>query len=308
MAMRQGQGVRLTDSVPEMRSTKSRRGFLCKYFLMMLMTFMLFEVSRTQISRAAEKPVRTSILWSLRGGSTQQTAISIEPLSKDVILFVSTQLGNHFLDKKKRFSLSRNATVLELKQQVQQKFPGGPPVELQQLYIGDRLLHDMEIVGNISALAAIPVLLDMITGTSAYNKTAISVAQALEAYTACTVHLSYIGDKLRTLITSSRTKLSQSDGSMDTIHYRRMLESLHETITSRYALDISLAQEEERNPEMTGVMAADTAAWREKGNQQKPISPLAAAFAKEFDLNLRGLKNFVYYSVILAVSEFFSTD
>lgn len=54
-------------------------------------------------------------------------------------------------------------------------------------------------------------------------------------------------------------------------------------------------------PEIT---SSDTASWR---GEVKQRSPLAVAIAKEFDFNIRSLKSFVYYSILLGIFAKFGT-
>lgn len=240
-------------------------------------------------------------LLSLRGGSTsvtndqEQSTVS-QSRSVPCSVLVSTSLGSSFLDKKKRLELGTNATVLELKQQLQSKFPGSPPAAIQRIFFGVRLLQDDEIVSNLtSALSPIPILLDMMSGTSVYNKT-MSISQAIEAYAACTVQQSYIGSKMSLLFNENQFPTTSTDSNLETANYRDMFEIIHQSISEKYADDIALSLEEEKNPETD---SADTAAWRGNGAEK---NPLAKAFAKEFDLNFRGFKHFAYYSVLLLVN------
>jgi hypothetical protein len=83
---------------------------------------------------------------------------------------------------------------------------------------------------------------------------------------------------------------------MDSAIYREMFQVLNETLYQTYAEDIAEALKAESEPE---IVSADTASWRGDAKQR---SPLALAIAKEFDLNPRSLKSFLYYSVLLGVS------
>jgi len=211
-----------------------------------------------------------------------------------------------FLDKKKRLSVPRNSTVGELKCLIEKKFPGCPPIPLQRLFVGVRLLQDDEIIGNITTTSPTPILLDMMSGVSVYNKT-LSISQALEAHVASIVQQSYLGAKLResftTSITSTRTNNDTSSEMLlpDSSYYRDMFDVVNRTLYETYAEDIAEALELEKEPE---TMADDTRAWR---NPQKETKPLAAALAKEFDLNGKGIKSFVYYSVLLGIFAVYGT-
>merc|ERR1712070_1260247 len=71
-------------------------------------------------------------------------------------------------------------------------------------------------------------------------------------------------------------------------------------------MGIEEALMQEREPEL---VSSDTSAWRD-ADGQKPTkqTPLAAAVAKEFDLNWRGVRNFVYYSLLLVIFSAFGTN
>ena len=274
-------------------------------------------------SAGSRSMVRSFGSWrvlNLRGGSaaTNNVTASTEPAgasppsqSTTQSVLVSTTIGSSFLDKKKRITVPKNCSVLEVKQQVQRSFPGSPPVELQRLFFGMRLLSDDEVVGNLSTLNPVPIMLDMLTGTSVYNKT-MSVAQAVEAYASIAVQQSFVGDRLKALFAppagispddavGTATAAGAATAVMDTAIYRDMFEAINASLYNTYAQDIREALVDEQEPE---TLSADTASWR---HARKDKSPITVALAKEFDLNLRGIKNFGYYSVLLAVFAAFGT-
>jgi len=232
-------------------------------------------------------------------------------------IIISTAYGSNFLDKKKKLVIPKNNTILDLKSQLYSKFPGSPPIQLQKLYFNSRYLHDYELIGNISMLSPLPLLLDMITGTSVYNKS-MSVSQALEAYISTLIQQAFIGFKLQSLysynndndINKSNSSSSSTTNAMplgdykvmDTIYFRDLLISMNHSLYNRYHDDIIAAFRDEQEPE---VVAADTLAWR--STSKKPLNPLTLAIAKEFDLNIRGIKNFLYYSIVLIVFAYFGT-
>lgn len=227
----------------------------------------------------------------LRAGSADQ---SVKNNDETVAVIVSTAFGSAYLDKKKKFLLLSNATLLDLNEQIAKKFPGSPPAQLQRIFFSSRHLNNSsENIANISAMRPIPLILDTICGTGVYNRT-MSISQALEAYVASVVQQSFIGSKIKALYQQQDS--SNTSEKMESIAYRKMFLSLNESVYSTYEEEIKAALQEERNPD---TLSPDTAAWRSKGH--KKVSPLAAALAKEFDLNIRGLKSFLYYSVVLLV-------
>jgi len=220
-------------------------------------------------------------------------------------IIISTAYGSTFLDKKKKLVIPKNHTILDLKGQLYSKFPGSPPIELQKLYFNSRYLYDYELIGNISMLSPLPILLDMISGTSVYNKS-MSVSQALEAYISTVIQQAFIGFKLQSLYSHNSNNNINNNSSastvMDTIYFRELLMSMNQSLYDRYQADITSALRDEQEPE---VVAADTLAWRSPS--KKTMSPLTLAIAKEFDLNIRGIKNFLYYSIVLMVFAYFGT-
>lgn len=220
-------------------------------------------------------------------------------------ILVSTSVGSMFLDKKKRLTIARNGTIAELKHLIEKKFPGCPPTRLQRLFLGVRQLGDEELIGNITISSPTPILLDMLSGTSVYNKT-LSISQALEAHAASIVQQAYLGTKLQSIFSevsgtpvpsSSVNESTRTVIELESGLYRDMFDAVNKTLYETYAEDISEALEREKEPEMS---TDDTVAWRGK---QEDTKPLTAALAKEFDLNIRGIWNFFYYSVLLGVSK-----
>ena len=254
----------------------------------------------------------------IRGGSTDidtKDNYNNEEQQGPCTILVSTSVGSSFLDKKKRLTISRNATVADLKQQVQSKFPGSPPISLQKLFYGVKSLKDDDVIGNITTASSIPILLDMLTGTSVYNKT-MSITQALEAYASVIVHQAYIGDKMKdqyaslTPPSSSSSEIETSNNTtneantdiMETALYREMFESVKKSLYDTYAEDIFQALEEEKEPE---TITGDTAAWR---GEQAEVGPLNELLAKQFDMNFKSVKSFTYYSILLAIFAYFGTN
>ena len=232
-----------------------------------------------------------------RGGSTGAIELKDSKILSSLSVVVSTSFGSSFLDKKKKFTLTSNSTIFDLKEQIASKFPGSPPVEIQHLFFSSRhLSNDSELLSNISTMQPVPILLDVISGNSVYNRT-LSVRQSLEAYVSTVVQQSFVGKKLNSLYSRSLSPVeTDSDAQMEAIAFRSMFHTLNETLYSSYGEEIRAALQAERDPE---TAAADTAAWRDPN--RKKAAPLTAALAKEFDLNVRGLVNFLYYSLVLMV-------
>lgn len=252
-------------------------------------------------------------LFQIRGGSSsQQQSAAIaqqdaqparSTATEQCTIIISTSIGSSFLDKKKKVTLPANTTIAELKEYLQSKFPGSPPMELQHLYYGTRLLGDDEVVSNITTLPTIPLLLDMVSGHSIYDKT-MSIEQALEGYVASVVQLTYLSNQLKTVIGhQSDSNETMTQVMMESPTLRKLFQAVNRTIYETYSDEIAYALEVEKDPE---AFAADTKAWRSP--QRRTVSPLTAALAKEFDLNLRSLCSFLYYTVILLIFANFGTS
>jgi len=258
---------------------------------------------------------RLSRLMPLRGGSsvgfnlTEILKKSRAPVNNagTAEVLVATSIGSLFLDKKKKIIMGRNETISDLKKQISKKFPGSPPVLLQNLYFASRLLDDGEFVGNISRTSPVPIVLDMVSGTSVYNKT-LAVSQALEAYVASVVQQTYLGATLQQLYRPDSEFNDSIAEPMDSPQLSELFHSINASVYERYKDEIAAARAQESEPETS---TADTAAWRATltgvdgpGPTDRAVTPLAAAFAKEFDLNWRGVRQYGFYSAVLVVSLF----
>ncbi len=235
------------------------------------------------------------------GESEEEEVEVVKPPT--AIIISTTSIGSSYLDKKRRISIPVNSTIADLKQQLSTRFPGSPPVPLQRLFFGTRLLKDEEEISNVTALSPMPLTLDMITGTSVYDRT-MTVSQALEAYVSLLVQQAYTGQSMNKIFDQSNGVEggSSDDNELETARYRELFHSLNASLYENFAEEIEQALLEEREPE---AFAADTAAWRgDKAN----TSPVAVVLAKEFDLNWSSLKNFVYFSVLLMVFARFGTN
>eukprot|EP00981_Chlorochromonas_danica_P010720 scaffold3345_cov164-Ochromonas_danica.AAC.6 len=208
-------------------------------------------------------------LFQIRGGQQQQSATIPQQESQPTRsattqqcnILISTSIGSSFLDKKKKVTLPANTTIAELKEYLQSKFPGSPPKELQHLYYGTRLLGDDEVVSNITTLPTIPLLLDMVSGHSIYDKT-MSIEQALEGYVASVVQLTYLSNQLKTVIGYQPDDHNSNETittKMESPTLRQLFQAVNRTIYETYADEIAYALEVEKDPE---AFAADTKAWR----------------------------------------------
>ena len=293
--------------------------------ILFLVVFITYDATASLLSRGSlasshnlmkqddKKPSRATVghISSLRGGSTTskfdlndliKQSQQVPEVSVTTDVLVMTSLGSAFLDKKKKLTMNKNCTVSELKQQLSSKFPGSPPVAIQRLFYSSRLLNDTEVIGNISSLSPMPIVLDMISGTSSYNRT-LSIAQSIEAYVSTIVHQAYLGAKLQEVYKHDTDKSANYTG-LESKYYTDMLKSLKANIYEQYKEDINEALETEREPD---IDSEDTKAWRSSSSsieETVALSPLTQALVKEFDLNWRGVRHFTYYSLVLGVRTF----
>lgn len=271
--------------------------FLCSVYALCVSSEVLWLQRTSSLSRR-DQPKLSKVL-TVRSGATFNLSDFINQKPAEVLnitdVIVFTSIGNTFLDKKKRLTIARNATVGDVKVQLSTKFPGSPPVSLQRLFHSGRFLNDTEVIGSLSAISPLPLVLDMISGTSAYNRT-LSVSQSLEAYVSTIVHQAYLGSKIHHL--SSGTTTENSSTELETKFYAQLWRTVNDSVYEKYLDEIVLALEAEKDP---AVESTDTAPWRGSGDVASRVSPLAAAVAKEFDLNWRGLRSFLYYTAIILV-------
>ena len=224
----------------------------------------------------------------INGGSTSSENNS----NQNISVVVSTSFGSNFLDKNKKILIRFDSNIFDLKQQLQSKFPGSPPISLQKLYFGVRELSDGDIIGNITKFSPIAIRLDIMSGTSIYEKT-LSVTQAIDGYVASIVQQTFVGDSIRQLFTPENNLSNITNSEL----YREIFHKMNESIYEKYADDIRVALEEEKDPETASL---DTIAWRQSSTSNK--NPLMKALAKEFDINFRGVKYYLYLSGLIGVS------
>lgn len=296
----------------------------------------------------SSKNKRTHNLLKIKGGATALSEILksngdinnnakstsseevVPNLTGNVTVTVTTSIGSSFLDKIKRLSISRNASILELKQSIRDKFPGNPPMQLQRLFYGFRILgNHSQKVGELTTSPQVPILLDMLSGTSGYNKT-MSISQAVEAYVAVQVHHTYLSLAMQKVFNSretitenelkpsSTTTTTTTEGAvtgattssspeqqteqnkLESLTLREIFDVVNRSVYEQYGEEIALALEREKEPEM---IAGDTIAWR-RGSALSERNPLQSAWAKQFDTNKQVALALVYYSVILVVSKY----
>ena len=244
---------------------------------------------------------KSKIFQHIKGGAIPITTTIIPP--KNITVIVSTSLGSSFLDKTKKISINPNSTIKELKYIIQEKFPGSPPIQIQRLFYAFKPLNNSDILSNITSASQVPILLDALSGTSAYNKT-MSITQAIEAYVSIIVQQTYLSSTMQKAFDLKDSTLDLSEvgdrDRIDTLTLRDLFAAVNQSIYTQYAEQIAEALEKEREPDM---ITADTIAWRQQGEGgAADKNPLVAEWAKMFNMNKQVALSLVYYSVVLVVS------
>ena len=248
-------------------------------------------------------------ILNYRGGSalTQPPSIRSEVRQSDISgqpeyrsLVVTVSSGSRYLYRRKLLRLESNATVAGLKDSLTLVFPGCPPAALQSLYIGSRLLSDDMRIEDITDLSPIPVSLDLLTGTGIYNRTILSVSEALEMLAALEAHaIANANMQLELIDGSVRSHFSGQNLSLIKELFRSRNSSIYNTMSS----DIAAALKAERNPEKE---SADTAAWKKSSLYRMHNLGYKGAIGGALNMNWEEVKSSLVTSVLLSVSARFS--
>lgn len=183
-----------------------------------------------------------------RGGNGE-TDGSVE----DII--ISVFAGSRFLDRQKKIRMPRSASVGMLKAELQRQFPGNPPVMLQELYYGVRMLKNEDLISNITSTSPKSLTLDLLSGTGSYNRSAMSVTDAIDCIVALEVH-SAANSLLYAEICGGRKR--ENETLSRTILCRDLYNRINNSFYKTYSKEISAALVAERDPEKEST---DTAAW-----------------------------------------------
>ena len=245
----------------------------------------------------------SSACVTLRGGTMNPSN------PNDMVkVYISTRFGSNFLDKSMTMSLQRAETVGELKNQISKRFAGKPPVGLQKLFHGGRLLHDEEKLGDISQLAVLPIQLDMMTGTSSYERPMHTV-EMVEAYTAACAQQAYLSTSIAHLL-SPRGEAPVSDMAENVpehAKYSEMITALNSSIYDSFGDSIAAAVAADSDAE---APSPDTLRTSMRHNSEGFHSveewvnarPRDAAIARLLDLNIASARKLLIRSAMCVVS------
>lgn len=215
----------------------------------------------------------------------------INDKSSSIDVIVSTSLGSKFLNKRKKCTVSANATIANLKEKLAIVYPGTPPKELQRLYFGLKYLVDDMPVANITSMRPVPLLMDILSGVGTYQRN-MSIADTLEAYAALLTQEMYVNEKIASLLApidnSNRTQL-------ETPRFRQIFNAMNKTIFSEHELQITKARERERNPEL---ITDEVGAWR---GAKLPLTAFQHWLAHQFYFSRNTLRALFTYTTMLVI-------
>ena len=223
----------------------------------------------------------------------QSNAPQMNDKSSSIDVVVSTSLGSKFLNKRKKCTLSANATIANLKEKLAIVYPGTPPIELQRLYFGLKYLADDMPVANITSMRPVPLLMDMLSGVGSFQRN-LSIADTLEAYAALLTQEMYVNEKLASLlapIDDSNTLKTQ----LETSRFRQIFDTLNKTMFSGHEVQIAKALERERNPEL---ITDEVSVWR---GAKQPLTAFQHWLAHQFYFSRNTLRALFTYTAMLVI-------
>ena len=257
-------------------------GIICNHLVIALVMVQLFLSGPSCASKMM--PMSANVLHQSIGKAENAGNISV---------LVAVPMGLKYLDRKKLSGMSRNASVLELKRHLEATFPGYPPVVLQRIFWRSRLLDNDELLGDICNTTTLTLTLDLLSGTSGYNRTG-AIAETVDALISTQVHMAVNGAAILQNISPSNISTEDSLSACIAL-YRRLNASFY----AQYAKEIERALLEERNPESA---SEDTMPWRRKGDRIK-YSALSLYLAKEFNLHMNSIKPILSNAFLMTVSK-----
>jgi hypothetical protein len=231
-------------------------------------------------------------------------------------VMVTVSAGSPFLERRQLVRIGGDVSVGDLKQALSRQFPGYPPRPLQKLYLGPRLLADEESLAGLPALAPLPLTLDLLCGTGAYNRSVQSVAASLEALSAVEVHIAANAMLQAELVASGDGVGAEAGGGGGDLAsfanasqqrlalYRDLFRAQNSSLYRTFSDGIAAALRAEKNPEKD---SPDTAAWRglaEQSGQDRGRGRGGGwSLTEELNLSAEDLRSGVGTSLLLSVSE-----
>ena len=256
-----------------------------------------------------------NIVTRVRGGASVSASSTSPQRTRDttvgdITIFLTSNFGlSPFLQKTQKIKIPRNASVAKLKEIIQEKFPGHPPIGLQNLYLESKILRSDKILGHLTNKIVLTIQLDLMSGTMMYNRT-FALSKAIDAYISLEVHEAYLNNKLTEVIispSSSQSKISNSMRHMlpDSFKYRQLYKKLNESFYETYASDIKAAFEAEKDP---SIEAEDTRRWQSATIPATVANKWGASTIKdiirhELLLNDKSVAKLTYWSSALMVMQ-----
>lgn len=224
----------------------------------------------------------------------RQSPLHVQPEYRHVV--VTAALGSRYLDRRKLLRIDSNATVAGLKDVLSRQFPGCPPPALQTLYLGSRVLLDDMVMNNITDLSPIPVSMDLLTGTGIYNRTILSVSDALEMLAALEAH-AIANAKMQVYLIDGGVRRNASGQNLHLV--KELFRSRNASIYDTMGGDIAAALTAEKNPEKE---TADTSAWRTPTANRMRMMGYKEVIGGTLNMNWEEVKSSLIASVLLSVS------
>jgi hypothetical protein len=229
----------------------------------------------------------------------QQQQRTRDRVTGDMTILLTSNFGrSSFLFKTQKFKIPRNSTADQLKEAIQEKFPGHPPTGLQTLYLDSKAVPDAAIWGNLTNKVLLPVQLDLMSGTLLYNRTSsLTISKAIDAYVSLSVHEAYLNNKLTEVLTSQPLKDTPAALNMvpDNIKYRILFKKLNESYHQELGPEIKAALEAEKDPSID----SDDISTRVPNSKDTNI--IKDIFRRELILNDKDIAKLTFWSSALMV-------
>lgn len=221
--------------------------------------------------------------------------------TQNLTIWITSNFGmSSFLRRSQKFEVGRDTTVLDLKELIQDNFPGNPPVDLQKLFVDSTLLRDDQIWGNLTNKMLLPAQLDLISGTMIYNRTShLSIAKSIDAYISLCVHEAYLTNTLTDVLTSATTDRTMSSTfEPDSVKYRKLYKQLNESFYAELGPEITAALAAEGDPSFDSTSPAVTTTTTPITGTATPINEF---FKRELVLTDEQSSKLNFWSMALLV-------
>jgi hypothetical protein len=260
-------------------------------------------IQRLQPLRAVPTLARYRVHYVRGGQSSSGVAMggvdskSASSNINSIVAVVTISLGNRFTDKSRRFTVRSNMSILEFKTMLETKYPGCPPVALQRLWFGTRVLKDDDIIGSLSSVEIhiVPITLDVLPrlGFDSYVSKLTSTSRILEAYSAVRTYQTFLENSMQNILDARGDGRILTSPDFQLSRYRQLIQHINKTIYEKCSAQIAVSSLQERSPILR---TSDTHIWID--NEPVTLSPAAKALANYFDMNWSRILELGYYSAL----------